>query len=43
MNTKSNMYLLKEIKKANHLSELIFNYLYKLNKKQFEKSVYRLT
>lgn len=43
MNTKSNMYLLKEIKKANHLSELIFNYLYKLNKKQFKKSVYRLT
>lgn len=35
--------ILKEIKRANKLIELIFNYLYKLNDKRLNKSIYRLT
>lgn len=34
--------ILKEIKKANKLTELVFDYLYKLNDKKFNKSIYRL-
>lgn len=36
-------YILKEVKKANKLTELVFNYMYKLNNNKFNKSVYRLT
>lgn len=37
-------YTLKEIKKANLLSELIFDYLYKLkDKKKLSKTIYRIT
>lgn len=36
-------YILKEVKKANKLTELVFNYMYKLNDNKFNKSVYRLT
>lgn len=39
MNNKN---LLKEIKKANKLTVLIFNYLYKLNDKKLNKTIYRL-
>ena len=35
--------VLKEIKKANYLSELIFNYLYKLENKTMSKTIYRIT
>ena len=35
-------YVLKEIKKANYLSELIFNYLYKLENKTMSKTIYRI-
>ena len=43
MNEKQIKYILKEIKKANHLSELSFNYLYRLNDKKFAKTIYRIT
>ena len=36
-------YTLKEIKRANHLSELIFDYLYKLEDKKLSKTIYRIT
>ena len=36
-------YILKEIKKANHLSELVFNYLYKSNEKKYSKAIFKLT
>ena len=43
MNEKHVKYILKEIKKANHLSELIFDYLYKLEDKTLSKTIYRIT
>lgn len=43
MNEKQIKYILKEIKKANHLSELSFNYLYRLNDKKIAKTIYRIT
>ena len=36
-------YYLNEIKKANQLSIKIFDYLYKLNNKKRNKTIYRLT
>ena len=39
----NNNKILKEIKKANKLTELVFDYLYKLNDKKFYKSINRLT
>lgn len=36
-------YILNEIKKANKLSVKIFNYLYKLNNKELNKTIYQLT
>ena len=35
--------ILKEIKRANRLTELVFNFLYKLNVKGLNKTIYRLT
>ena len=43
MNKKQIKYILKEIKKANRLSELAFNYLYRLNEKEHSKTIFRLT
>ena len=43
MNKKQITYILKEIKKANNLSILIFNYLYELNEKKYSKTIFRLT
>ena len=43
MNKKQIKYILKEIKKANRLSELIFDYLYKLEDKTLSKTIYRLS
>ena len=43
MNKKQIKYILKEIKKANHLSELAFNYLYRLNEKKYSKTIFGLT
>ena len=43
MNKKQIKYILKEIKKANRLSELIFDYLYKLEDKSLSKTIYRLS
>ena len=43
MNKKQIKYILKEIKKANRLSELIFDYLYKLEDKSLLKTIYRLS
>lgn len=43
MDIKNINYILKEIKRANHLSELVFDYLYKLDEKQFDKSIYRIS
>ena len=43
MNKKQIKYILKEIKKANHLNELAFNYLYRLNEKEYSKTIFRLT
>ena len=43
MNKKQIKYILKEIKKANRLSELIFDYLYKLEDKALSKTIYRLS
>jgi len=36
-------YYLNEIKKANKLSIDIFNYLYKLNNKKLNKTIYKIT
>lgn len=36
-------YILKEIKNANKLTILIFNYLYKLNDKKLNKTIYKIT
>ena len=36
-------YYLNEIKKANILSVDIFNYLYKLNSKKLNKTIFKLT
>ena len=36
-------YYLNEIKKANNLSVDIFNYLYKLNSKKLNKTIFKLT
>lgn len=36
-------YILNEIKKANNITIKIFNYLYKLNNKDFNKTIIRLT
>ena len=43
MNEKEMKYILKEINKANRLSELIFDYLYKLEDKSLSKTIYRLS
>ena len=43
MNKKQIKYILKEINKANRLSELIFDYLYKLEDKALSKTIYRLS
>ena len=43
MNENQLKYTLKEIKRANHLSELIFDYLYKLEDKKLSKTIYRLS
>ena len=43
MNENQLKYTLKEIKKANHLSELIFDYLYKLEDEKLSKTIYRIT
>ena len=43
MNKKQIKYILKEIKKANRLSELTFDYLYKLENKTLSKTIYRLS
>lgn len=40
---KEEKYIYNEIKKANRLSVLIFMYLYKLNNKSLNKTIYRLT
>ena len=42
MNKKQIKYILKEINKANCLSELIFDYLYKLKDKTLSKTIYRI-
>ena len=42
MNKRKIKYILKEIKKANYSSDLIFNYLYKLDEKKFCKTIYRI-
>ena len=39
----NNKFIINEIKKANKLSIKIFNYLYKLNDKKLNKTVYRIT
>ena len=36
-------YILKEIKKANYITIKIFNYLYKLNNKDLNKTIIKLT
>ena len=36
-------YILKEIKNANYITIKIFNYLYKLNNKDLNKTIIRLT
>ena len=43
MNKKEINYILKEIKKANNLSELAFDYLYKLDEKKYSKTIFRLS
>ena len=42
MNNNKLFYILKEIKKANYLSEKAFDYLYKLDEKKFSTSIYRI-
>lgn len=39
----NNKFIINEIKKANKLSIKIFDYLYKLNNKKLNKTIYRLT
>ena len=39
----NNKFIINEIKKENKLSIKIFNYLYKLNDKKLNKTVYRIT
>ena len=39
----NNKFIINEIRKANKLSIKIFNYLYKLNDKKLNKTVYRIT
>lgn len=39
----NNKFIINEIKKANKLSIKIFNYLYKLNDKKLNKTVYRIS
>lgn len=39
----NNKFIINEIKKVNKLSIKIFNYLYKLNDKKLNKTVYRIT
>jgi len=36
-------YILKEIKKANKLIIVVFNFLYKLKNKRLDKTIYNLT
>ena len=36
-------YILKEIKKTNYITIKIFNYLYKLNNKDLNKTIIKLT
>lgn len=43
MNTKQINYILKEVKKANHLSEIEFDHLYRLDEKKYSKTIFRLT
>ena len=43
MNEKQIKYILEEIKKANHLSEIEFDHLYRLNEKKYSKTIFRLT
>ena len=43
MNKNELFYILKEIKKANYLSEKVFDYLYKSDEKKFAKTIYRIT
>lgn len=38
-----NKFIINEIRKANKLSIKIFNYLYKLNDKKLNKTVYRIS
>ena len=39
----NNKFIINEIRKANKLSIKIFNYLYKLNDKKLNKTVYRIS
>ena len=39
----NNKFIINEIKKVNKLSIKIFNYLYKLNDKKLNKTVYRIS
>ena len=39
----NNKFIINEIKKVNKLSIKIFNYIYKLNDKKLNKTVYRIT
>lgn len=39
----NNKFIINEIKKANKLSIKTFNYLYKLNDKKLNKTVYRIS
>ena len=43
MNEKEMKYILQEIKKANYLSELAFEYLERLNERQFSLTMFRIT
>lgn len=43
MNKQDMIYILKEIKKVNQLSKLIFDYLYKSNYKEHSLSIYRVS
>ena len=39
----NNKFIINEIRKANKLSIKIFNYLYKLNDKKLNKTIYRIS
>ena len=43
MNEKQIKYILNEIKKANHISEKEFDYLYRLDEKKYSKTIFKLT